>query len=58
MAAEPSEGLRPFFALAPGIRVHDPLAGFLGAARAGVLEYGYADAVRLAGRVRRSPRPG
>lgn len=49
MPAEPTEGLRPFFAQAPRIRVHDALAGFLGAARDGVLDYGYADAVRLAG---------
>ena len=49
MAPEPAEDLRPFFAQAPRIRVRDPLAAFLGAARDGVLEYGYADAVRLAG---------
>ncbi len=38
-----------FFALAPAIRVADPLAEFLGAATDGRLEYRYADAVRLAG---------
>lgn len=39
----------PFFAEVPGIRLRDPLAGFLGAARDGIVEYRYADAVRLAG---------
>lgn len=39
----------PFFDDAPVIRVRDPLAAFLGAARDGVLEYRYADVVRLAG---------
>lgn len=43
------EGFPAFFADAPRIRVRDPLAGFLGAAREGVLEYTYADAVKLAG---------
>ena len=38
-----------FFSDAPRIRVADPLARFLGAAGDGVLEYGYVDAVRLAG---------
>jgi hypothetical protein len=38
-----------FFAQVPAIRVRDPLAHFLGAATGGVLEYGYADAVKLAG---------
>lgn len=38
-----------FFAAAPGIAVRDALAEFLGAERDGVLEYTYADAVRLAG---------
>jgi hypothetical protein len=38
-----------FFAAAPRIRVADPLAGFLGAAADGILEYGYADAVKGAG---------
>lgn len=41
--------LPSFFAQVPRLRVRDPLADFLGAARDGVLEYGYADAVRLAG---------
>lgn len=38
-----------FFAAAPSIVVLDPLADFLGAAQGGVIEYGYGDAVRLAG---------
>ena len=49
MSAGPGEALPAFFAQAPRIRLRDPLADFLGAAREGVLEYGYADAVRLAG---------
>jgi hypothetical protein len=42
-------GFPAFFAEAPAIRVRDPLANFLGAAEGGVIEYGYADAVKLAG---------
>jgi hypothetical protein len=38
-----------FFAAAPTIRLRDPLAEFLGAAADGVIDYRYADAVRLAG---------
>lgn len=38
-----------FFERAPRIVVSDPLAAFLGAAKDGVIEYRYADAVRLAG---------
>jgi hypothetical protein len=38
-----------FFAEAPVIRMHDPLADFLGAAVDGIIDYRYADAVRLAG---------
>ncbi len=38
-----------FFATTPAIVVADGLADFLGATRGGVIEYGYADAVRLAG---------
>lgn len=38
-----------FFDDAPALRVLDPLAAFLGAARDGVLEYRYADVVRFAG---------
>ncbi|AMO24536.1 hypothetical protein GCM10027034_11790 [Ramlibacter solisilvae] len=42
-------GMPDFFDAAPRVRLRDPLAAFLGAARDGVLEYGYADAVKLAG---------
>ncbi len=38
-----------FFDLAPRITVRDPLARFLGAAEDGVIEYTYADTVKLAG---------
>lgn len=38
-----------FFDAVPGITVRDPLAAFLGAAEGGLIEYRYADAVRLAG---------
>jgi len=38
-----------FFAAAPALRLRDPLAKFLGASDDGIIEYGYADAVRLAG---------
>ena len=38
-----------FFEQIPRVRLFDPLAALLGATRDGVLEYGYADAVRLAG---------
>ena len=38
-----------FFESAPHITLHDPLARFLGATEDGVIEYRYADAVRLAG---------
>lgn len=38
-----------FFAAVPSIRLYDPLADFLGAAADGIVEYGYADAVKLAG---------
>lgn len=44
-----ADGFPAFFAAAPRIRMHDPLAQFLGAARGGVIDYAYADAVRLAG---------
>ncbi len=42
-------GFPAFFEQAPTVRVHDPLSEFLGAADGGLIEYGYADAVRLAG---------
>lgn len=38
-----------FFDEVPGITLYDPLAEFLGAAEDGMLEYGYVDAVKLAG---------
>ncbi|ABI60450.1 hypothetical protein [Nitrosomonas eutropha] len=38
-----------FFADAPAVTLRDPLAQFLGTARDGIMEYRYADAVRLAG---------
>jgi formylmethanofuran dehydrogenase subunit E len=41
--------LPEFFDAAPRITVRDPLARFLGAAEDGVIEYTYADAVKLAG---------
>ena len=39
----------PFFDDIPPIVVHDRLAEFLGAAEGGIIEYRYADAVKLAG---------
>lgn len=41
--------LPAFFARVPRLRVHDPLAEMLGSAEGGIFEYGYDDAVRLAG---------
>lgn len=38
-----------FFDRAPVLTVRDPLAEFLGAAQNGIIEYHYADAVRLCG---------
>lgn len=38
-----------FFDAVPKIELHDPLAEFLGAAENGLLQYGYIDAVKLAG---------
>lgn len=38
-----------FFGEIPRISLYDPLAEFLGATEGGVLQYGYFDAVRLAG---------
>ena len=38
-----------FFDEVPTISLYDPLAEFLGAAEDGILQYGYVDAVRLAG---------
>jgi len=41
--------LPDFYAKVQRLRVRDPLAEFLGAAGDGILEYGYEDAVKLAG---------
>ena len=38
-----------FFAAVPRLTLHDPLAELLGAAENGLIEYGYTDAVKLAG---------
>ena len=38
-----------FFNAVPRLKLRDPLAAFLGAFDAGVIEYGYLDAVKLAG---------
>jgi len=38
-----------FFAAVPRLTLHDPLAELLGAAEMGLIEYGYTDAVKLAG---------
>lgn len=38
-----------FFDAVPKISLYDPLAEFLGAAEGGILQYGYLDAVKLAG---------
>lgn len=38
-----------FFEAVPPLVVRDPLAGFLGAASGGLIEYRYVDAVKLAG---------
>ncbi len=38
-----------FFDVVPKISLYDPLAEFLGATEDGILQYGYFDAVRLAG---------
>ena len=48
MTDEPTTSFPSFFHAAPTIRVHDPLANFLGAGD-GAIEYGYIDAVKLAG---------
>lgn len=44
-----AENFPDFFASAPIIGMYDPLAEFLGAAEGGLLEFRYADAVRVAG---------
>jgi len=38
-----------FFDLAPRVRLRDPLSDFLGSFEGGIIEYGYIDAVKLAG---------
>ncbi|MHB1175130.1 MAG: hypothetical protein ACYCZJ_08405 [Sulfuriferula sp.] len=38
-----------FFDAVPHIRLHDPLAAFLGAVGDGIIDYSYLDAVKLAG---------
>lgn len=38
-----------FFSKAPTISLRDPLAGFLGASKEGMITYAYADVVKLAG---------
>lgn len=38
-----------FYEQAPVVRTYDPFAAMLGAARDGLFEYHYLDAVRLAG---------
>ncbi len=42
-------GFPAFFDQAPALMMRDPLAEFLGAARQGLIQYRYVDAVRLAG---------
>ena len=42
-------GFPAFFQQVPVVQVRDPLAELLGAAAGGIIEYCYADAVRLAG---------
>ena len=51
MTAEPSMQMQypAFFDKVRTIVLYDPLAEFLGAARAGIVEYNYLDAVKLAG---------
>ena len=49
MQATATESLPAHLNGAPRIRMHDPLAAFLGSAEGGVLDYGFDDAVRLAG---------
>lgn len=41
--------LPAFFARVPRLRLYDPLAQLLGSADDGILDYGYEDAVKLAG---------
>jgi len=48
-ASPPASHFHDFFAQVPTIVMRDPLAELLGAADGGLIEYHYADAVRLAG---------
>jgi hypothetical protein len=48
-STEPAMPFPEFFAAIPAVVVRDPLAELLGAAAGGLIEYRYADAVRLAG---------
>ncbi len=49
MTESRDQGFPAFYAKAPRVTLRDPLAEFLGAARGGLIEYRYADVVRLAG---------
>ena len=49
MTPSRDQGFPDFYALAPVIALRDPLAELLGAAKGGLIEYGYTDVVRLAG---------
>jgi hypothetical protein len=49
MTESRDQGFPEFYAQAPRVTLRDPLAEFLGAARQGLIEYRYADVVRLAG---------
>ncbi|WP_245593528.1 hypothetical protein [Azospirillum halopraeferens] len=49
MTQTPAMGFPAFYDAAPRLLVRDPLCAFLGAADDGLMVYGYADAVRLAG---------
>jgi hypothetical protein len=47
--ATPAPHYPDFFDAVPRLRLRDPLAELLGASEGGLMEYAYADAVRLAG---------
>ena len=49
MATGASHGLPEFFARVPAVTLRDPLAELLGAAEGGLIEYRFADAVKLTG---------
>lgn len=44
-----ADGFPAFFGQVAPLQIRDPLAAFLGSAQDGLMTYGYADAVRLAG---------